>query len=240
VANEKGGGCIAPLLIVGLLLLLARAVATRANAPREDAQKALVQEESRLKSLQEAWSREATEKVFLTRQRSLKKLRDDYLGLPALRQKKIDQLQANLAQAQLQRFLDRHRLDAAKIPGIGDGRRATLQSYGIETAGDITYNAVIQVPGFGPALTRTLLDWKKSVAVRFIFKPAAGIDPQDIADVDRALATRRSDIEKTLVQGIGELRQVSQQITVRRQALAAQIETALRAVAQAEADFGAM
>jgi DNA-binding helix-hairpin-helix protein with protein kinase domain len=99
---------------------------------------------------------------------------------------------------------------------------------------------VIQVPGFGPALTRTLLDWKKSVAVRFIFKPAAGIDPRDIAAMDRDLAARRSEIEKTLVQGSGELRQVSRQVTVRRQALASQIQAALRAVAQAEADLGAL
>jgi len=239
-ANEYGGGCFAPLLIVGFLLFLSRAVAAKANAPREEAQKAFNMAEGRLKSLQEIWRREASEEIFLVRQQALKKLRDEHVRLPAVRQKKIAQLQANLEQAQLRRFLDRHRIDAAKIPGIGDGRRATLQSYGIETAGDVTSKAVLQVPGFGPALTRTLLDWKKSVAARFVFKPTAGIDPRDIADVDRALAARRSEIEKALVQGIGELRQVSQQVTVRRHALAAQIETALRAVAQAEADLGAM
>ena len=240
VANEYGGGCIAPFLITGLLLILARAAAYRANAPRDKAQKALVDEESRLKSLQETWRREASEKVFLNRQKALKKLRGEYLDLPALRQKNIDRLQANLEQAQLQRFLDRQRIDAAKIQGIGDGRRVTLESYGIETAGDITYNAVIQVPGFGPALTGTLLDWKKSVAARFVFKSTAGIDPRDIAEVDRALAAWRSEIEKALGQGSGELRQVSRQITVRRQALAPHIETALRVVAQAAADLGAM
>ena len=240
VATEYGGGCLAPLLVLGLLLLLARAVATRANAPLEEAQKAFNLAEGRLHSLQEMWSREASDAAFLARQRALKKLRDEHLRLPALRQKKIEQLQANLAQAQLQRFLDRHRIDAAKIPGIGDGRRVTLQSYGIETAGDITHQAVIQVPGFGPALTGALLDWQKSIAARFVFKPAAGIDPRDIAAMDRGLAARRSEIEKALVQGIGELRQVSQQITVRRQALAAHLETALQAVAQARADLEAM
>jgi DNA-binding helix-hairpin-helix protein with protein kinase domain len=240
VASEYGGGCFVPPLIIGLLFFLARAVAAQADAAREAAQKTLIAEQVRLKLLQEAWGREASEAAFLARQKSLKKLRGEYLDLPASRQRKIDQLQAHLARAQLQRFLDRHRIDGAKIQGIGDGRRATLQSYGIETAGDITYSAVIQVPGFGPALTGTLLAWKKSIAARFIFKPAAGIDPRDIADLDRTLAARRSAIEKALVQGIGELRQASQQITVRRQALSSQIEAALRAVAQAEADVAAM
>jgi DNA-binding helix-hairpin-helix protein with protein kinase domain len=240
VVSETMGGCFIPLLIAGVLFFLARLLAEKAGSARDEAQKSLVNEENRLKALQEAWRREASAAVFLDRQQALTKLRNDYLRLPAKRQKKIDQLQTNLEQAQLRRFLDRHRIDAVKIPGIGDGRRVTLESYGIETAGDVTYKAVLQVPGFGPALTRTLLDWKKSIGARFVFKPNAGVDPRDIAEVDRAIAARRSEIEKALVQGIGELRQVSQQVTVRRQALTAQIETALQAVAQAKADLGAM
>jgi DNA-binding helix-hairpin-helix protein with protein kinase domain len=240
VANENGGGCLGPLLILGLLLGLAYFVVQRASALRHEAEKTLQEAEARLRSVQETWVQEAPEALFLTRQRSLKKLRDDYLGLPALRKKKIDQLRANLAQSQLQRFLDRHRLDNAKIPGIGEARRTTLESYGIETAGDITYNAVLQVPGFGPALTGTLLEWKKSVTARFVFNPSAGIDPQDIAEVDRNLAARRGALEKSLLGGVGELQQVSRQITVRRQALLAQMEAALQAVAQAKVDFEAM
>lgn len=240
MANEKGGGCLAPVLILVFLLCLARIVAERANAPREKAQKTFLDAEARLKSLQEVWQREASESLFLAKRKSLKRLRDEYLGLPASRQKRLDQLRANLAQAQLQRFLDRHRIDGAKIQGIGEGRRVTLESYGIETAGDVTYQAVIQVPGFGPALTGALLDWKKSVAARFVFQPAAGIDPKDIADVDRGIAARRTEIEKALVQGIGELRQVGQQIAVRRQALASHLDAAVKEMVQAEADLSAM
>ena len=47
-------------------------------------------------------------------------------------------------------------MDSAVISGIGPGRKATLQSYGIETAEDINDQAVLAVPGFGDGLTSRL------------------------------------------------------------------------------------
>jgi DNA-binding helix-hairpin-helix protein with protein kinase domain len=237
-AVEVGGW--ASVATVGILFYVAYVLLDKADSLRQRAQRELEDAEAFFKALEKTWIREASEAGFGARRKTLENLKNEYLGLPALRQTKINRLQAGLAQAQLQKFLDRHRIEHAKIPGIGEGRRATLQSYGIETAGDITPNALMQVPGFGPALAAALLEWRKSVAARFVFNPAAKIDPRDIADMDRGIAARRSEIEKALVSGIGELRQISRQIILRRRALTPQLTAAVRAIAQAEVDLKAV
>ena len=73
-----------------------------------------------------------------------------------------------------------------------------------------------------------------------VFDPSQGIDPAEIAKLDRTLAARKTEIERSLQQGPGELRQVAHQITLRRQALFPQLETAVRALAQAWVDLKAV
>jgi DNA-binding helix-hairpin-helix protein with protein kinase domain len=55
-----------------------------------------------------------------------------------VRHGKLDQLRQNQRAIQLTAFLDQYEIQRAKIPGIGPGRKQTLQSYGIETAADLT------------------------------------------------------------------------------------------------------
>jgi len=234
-AVEYGG--FAPVLIVGVLFFLAYVLFERADSLRQRAQNAVDDADAYFKSIEKTWNREASDSAFQAKRKALESLKNEHLGLPALRQRRINQLQAGLAQAQLKKFLDQHRIDRARIQGIGDGRRATLQSYGIETAGDLTPRALLQVPGFGPTLITALLSWKRSVAARFVFKPTARIDPRDIAAVDSSIAARKKEIEKAMQSGIGELRQVSRQIILRRRALAPQLAAAVQALAQAEVDL---
>ncbi len=239
-AAVEDGGFIAPVLIVGVLFFLAYILFERADSLRQRAQNAVDDAEAFCKAIEKTWNREASESAFEAKRNALESLKIEYLDLPALRQRKINQLQANLAQAQLKKFLDQHRIDRARIQGIGDGRRATLQSYGIETAGDLTQSALQQVPGFGPTLITALLSWKRSVAAHFVFNPTARVDPRDIAAVDSNLAARKKEIEKAMLSGIGELRQVSRQIILRRRALVPQLTAAVQALAQAEVDLKAV
>lgn len=72
-------------------------------------------------------------------------------------QRKLQQLEQEVYQRQMERFLDGHRIDKARISGIGHARQITRRSYGLETAADITKSAVLSVPGFGPTYTSKLL-----------------------------------------------------------------------------------
>jgi DNA-binding helix-hairpin-helix protein with protein kinase domain len=54
--------------------------------------------------------------------------------------------------------------DAAQL---GEATRNTLLSYGIETAADLTAEAIGRIPGFGPEAVTGLLDWRKTCEGRF-------------------------------------------------------------------------
>ena len=80
----------------------------------------------------------------------------------------------------------------------------TLRSFGIETAWDVSHK-IINVPGFGPTLTKKLTDWRKSVEATFKFNPNIPTDPAEIAKVRAEIAMRRSAMETVLLNGPKDL-----------------------------------
>lgn len=100
-------------------------------------------------------------------------------------------------------------LSAGQIQGIGPGRVATLASYGIETAYDITRSALGNVPGFGHVLVGNLRAWRNSVESRFVFDPNKGVDPDDIRSIEQEIIARRIQLETRLISGVSELRQIN-------------------------------
>ena len=77
--------------------------------------------------------------------------------------------------------------------------------YGLETAHDLEARAILGVPGFGHMLTQKLLGWRQSIESKFVFDPTKGVDPADIADLDRTIAARKIQIERVLQAGSAEL-----------------------------------
>jgi DNA-binding helix-hairpin-helix protein with protein kinase domain len=61
----------------------------------------------------------------------------------------------------LQRHLERQLLYRAQVAGLGQSRLATLQSYHVITAWDVTEAALMALPGFGMTLTRKILEWRR-------------------------------------------------------------------------------
>ena len=169
--------------------------------------------------------------------RDLEQKKQQHLALPALRQQNLTQLAAELRQNQLQRFLDKYIIRHTQIAGVGSGRIATLQAYGIETAADITYSAVIGVPGFGPTYTHKLTSWRASVESQFRFNPSQGVDPKDTATIEVGIRTMQAKLEQELLFGLNQLNEISQQLVRHRQMLWQQNDEALKAIAQAEIDL---
>lgn len=103
-------------------------------------------------------------------------------------------------------FLDRFLIRRATIPGIGPAKTATLASFGIETAADITASAVRAVPGFGEAMTGKMLVWRQSHEAKFRYN--ASPDPSDIQAenaVRSASATKQIDLQNKLRSGLAAL-----------------------------------
>ena len=184
------------------------------------------------KELSSNWATWATESAFTGVRLALDELKQKYDALLRERQAKLQKLWDNRRQQQLLSHLDRYRIVTANVDGIGPGRRATLQSYGIETAADIVAQRINGISGFGSKLIQRLLDWRNRCEQAFVFDSAKGVSQSDIQTVDRDLITKRSKIEQDLVSGIARLKRISDQTQERRKQLYSQASAMINTYAQ--------
>lgn len=116
-------------------------------------------------------------------------------------------MKSNRESRQRHAYLDRFSIRRANISGIGPVKTATLISFGIETAADVSQNAVLRVPGFGDVMTGKLVAWRRGHESRFKYDRTP--NAQDIAD-ERALrgrfAAEKARLESTIRNGLGTLR----------------------------------
>ena len=106
--------------------------------------------ESVWKNSIESWNRNAGSGKFDEKKDGLLRTIASYRALPGIERDMLQALEKKKWDLQMQKHLEAHKLTKANIDSIGDGRKMTLRSFGIETAWDIKYHAVIAVPGFGP------------------------------------------------------------------------------------------
>jgi DNA-binding helix-hairpin-helix protein with protein kinase domain len=116
-----------------------------------------------------------------------------------------------------------------------DGRKMTLRSFGVETAWDVKSTEIMAVPGFGPALTKKLTDWRSRIEKAFKFNPNLPTDPGEIAKVRLEIAMRRSAMETALLQGAKELEVLRAEALAKRNDYRA-YQTVYLAMRQAEID----
>jgi DNA-binding helix-hairpin-helix protein with protein kinase domain len=91
------------------------------------------------------------------------KARQDYV-------REIQQAEGDSKKIQLEAHLDRFLIRQAKLKAITNERILALESFGIETARDITMLRNQKVPGIGPVLTKRLFDWREGLATSFVPK----------------------------------------------------------------------
>jgi DNA-binding helix-hairpin-helix protein with protein kinase domain len=181
------------------------------------------------------WRREASRQAFDEKRRGLEQARTELADLPNERRRRLAKLEAERESRQRQRYLDRFRIDRAKIHGIGSGRTSMLASYGIETAADVDAEKILRIPGFGPMLTGELVQWRRAHEGNFHFNPSEPVDRRDVDAIDRELESRRHALLSALRQGPDSLRRLSQEIVAARSRLMPALESAFTAFKIAEA-----
>ena len=235
LSNLSGGAAF--WIILGIMVLSINIAKGPASPLRKEIENAKRETEKQWQIIHQRWENDTGAARFNAKLRELESKKLEYQNLPYIRQQKLKNLEANLRERQLYKFLDQFRIAYAGIRGIGPSRTATLQSYGIETAADVDWNRILGVPGFGPAYTEELVDWRVSIEKKFIFNPSKGIDPADLRAVDQEIAMTRSQIEKDLLNGPTQLHQIGFQIKSSQEVLRPKAEAALNALAQTEADW---
>lgn len=162
------------LLLVGLILWVvgqsqlrtARNKAMRVFTPARDSAR------SALQRLQTAESEAQEEQQIAMKeiQPSAKILAEarDWLANADTRLKAaLDDADRTYRRQRLNEHLEQCLIAHASIPDIGPSRKATLASFGVETAADVDVAAITRIPGFGPRLTDRMLDWRRACESMF-------------------------------------------------------------------------
>jgi DNA-binding helix-hairpin-helix protein with protein kinase domain len=183
----------------------------------------------------ESWNRDAGCGRFDEKKSELLRATTAYRALPSVEREMLMALENKKRDLQMQKHLEAYKISRARIDGVGDGRKMTLRSFGVETAWDIKTNVIQAVPGFGPVLTGKLTAWRRSVEGRFSFNPNAPTDPKDVARVHAEIAMRRSTMETAFINGIRELETMRTEALTKRN-YAKQHEAAYMAFRRAEID----
>ena len=220
-------------LIVALILFFS---GVNDSAERRAREAALNHAQGNWNAAEQRWRREASDGVFKEKLQELVRLKSQYESLDAEYAQEKQKLQTTVREHQLHKFLDSFFIDDHKIPKIGPGRKATLASFGIETAADIDPLKIQRIKGFGKSYTSELVRWRTSLERKFVFDSSKGIDPTDIAALNQKFRQRRAQVEGALLAGPEMLNQVRADVIRKRQSLQVEVEAAARALAQARAD----
>jgi DNA-binding helix-hairpin-helix protein with protein kinase domain len=186
------------------------------------------------------WRTEATRETFAKQLEVLQRARSELGNLSHERSRRVGMLEAGREFRQRVRYLDRFRIDRAKIPGIGPSRTAMLASYGIETAADVDSIKIDQIPGFGRALTSELFGWRQSHELNFRPNPTEPIDRSDVDKIDRDIEALRRSLLVQLEQGPQTLKLLGIEIPAARRRLMPGLERAWNDLKIAEARRAAL
>jgi hypothetical protein len=115
-----------------------------------------------------SWQAKAGPEAFEEKRRHYLSLANTYSGLPAKEREMLNVLEQKKRELQFVNYMRSQSIGRAKISGVGDGRKASLASYGFKTAWDVRNGRVGSVPGFGPSLAGEVDAWASSVIKAFV------------------------------------------------------------------------
>ncbi len=217
-------------------LVLSRAYGLRTEQHRREER--LSQAVAKLRSLEQ----EAANQLDVARTQfnktfeSLELTRAEIEGLWPRYTADLDGLNHQRERRQLDAFLQSHSIREATIPLIGDWRKSTLASFGIETAYDISEIRVMNIDGFGPTYTSALLDWKRTIQNKFKFRPRQKIPNVDRNTILARYLRKREELEDVLASGRYSLELLWNQMQDQKSRYQQRLEATALEAKQAEAD----
>ena len=169
--------------------------------------------EERWRNEYSAWQNRCGVREFLDLNDQLQAAKAKYERLPDEEKSRIAEYKRKRREVQLHRYLDSFQIHRASIRGVGPAKEATLASYGIETAADISRARVLRVPGFGPKTSQPLLDWRNSKQRRFAYDPKPNAtDTQEIGQIRADIISQKAQARKLLLSGPSQRRKLLRKI----------------------------
>jgi DNA-binding helix-hairpin-helix protein with protein kinase domain len=229
-------GALIIVLLFSLWLFFSRVDISKWKKERQDELRIA---EAKWQEAERRWKLEAGEAAFKERLNEATRLKGRHENLNNEYSREKEKLEAAVRDRQLHKFLGTFFINDHSIPKIGDGRKATLASFGVETAADIEPARILGISGFGQGLTQELVQWRQGLERKFRYDPSKGVDPADIAALNQKFRQEKTRIEGGLLATPEMLNKLMEQTLIKRKAIRAQIEDAAKALAQARADLAA-
>jgi DNA-binding helix-hairpin-helix protein with protein kinase domain len=179
------------------------------------------------------WNALASDKRFEKLLASLSRTKAKLLELPQERKERMNLLNAQAAQQQRYRYLDRIYVDKAGLPGVSRQDISMLAAFGIDSAAEVLHDYE-KMRGLVSASTRMLLlDWARACERNFEFNPVRDADPEGMKEVDTVLLKEQDELLANLGSGLQELEQLAAEISAQRKGKERELYDARQAVAEA-------
>ncbi len=154
----------------------------------------------------EGWRRRVGLAELHEKRQRLAEAKERYAALRGEEHRQIQEYRTQRRDRQLRSYLEGFDVARASIKGIGHAKLAVLASYGIDTAADMRYERIMNVPGFGEALTKRLLEWRQRHEARFVFNSADNeADRREIARIQALVEGKAAPLRAALISGAQEL-----------------------------------
>jgi len=161
-----------------------------------------------------------------------------YAELDAEEQRLVSEYRFQRRQRQLTTYLEAFELSRADIKGIGPAKLAVLESYGIDSAAEVSPSRLHIVPGFGEALIGRLMQWRRVHEAGFVYNASDNdADRQEVARIRALKEGKAAPLRLALTNGIRDLEVKVQRIhefALREDAVLAKV---VARVEQARADL---
>ncbi|AUC13195.1 hypothetical protein BLX90_22800 (plasmid) [Rhizobium sp. Y9] len=184
------------------------------------------------------WLAQAGPTTFEEKRKLFLSLADTYSGLPAKERELLGELEKTKRERQFTSYMKSQLIERAKIPGVGQSRKATLASYGFTNALDVKNRRVPKLPGFGPSLVGEVEAWASSVAQKFAFNPTAPTEPHLVQQVKSTITMERVGLEQKLANAPDQLKSLRESAERLRNAPPQTLYDALVRMKQIEVDRG--
>jgi DNA-binding helix-hairpin-helix protein with protein kinase domain len=153
-------------------------------------------------------------------------------------EREVRQADADSKQIQLEEHLDKALIRQAKLKGITGDRILSLESFGIETAKDVTLLSSQKVPGIGKVLSKRLVDWRNSLSASF--RPQQTLPDSEKNRIASRYAPVMRPLAESIQWAINDLDAIAMSHRTREAELLRTIATAVQTLAVAEAHVRAM
>lgn len=184
------------------------------------------------------WLATAGPAAFEEKRKLFLSLADTYSRLPAKERELLGELEKTKRERQFTSYMKAQSVERAKIPGVGQSRKATLASYGFANAFDLKNRRIPKLPGFGPSLVGEVEAWASSVSQKFAFNPTAPTEPHLVQQVKSTITMERAGLEQKLANAPDQLKNVCESAERLRNAPPQAMYDALVRLKQIEVDRG--